>query len=225
MEAGHGGRDGRRLPMFPLSTVLFPFAPLPLHIFEDRYRMMTEQCMATDRQFGVVLIERGSEVGGGDLRVPVGTVAHIEEAARLADGRWVMVVEGRQRIKVVDWLPDAPYPVAKVEDLDAGPEGDGDETPDALLGEARSAVRRARALMSELGRSAAFAERAPGGEQIGSDESGPVAEGWRLCAAAPLTELDRQRLLEEREAEARLTRLITLCHEVAEDVSRMLSGG
>ena len=72
-------RDGvpepRVMPMFPLGTVLFPHALLPLHVFEPRYRVMTERVLKATREFGVVLIERGSEVGGGDTRFDVGTVA------------------------------------------------------------------------------------------------------------------------------------------------------
>jgi Lon protease-like protein len=81
--------------------------------------------------------------------------------------------------------------------------------------------------MSELGRSAAFDERPSPGAGAGDapvDES-PAAVAWRLCAAAPLTELDRQRLLEEPEAAVRLELLTTLCDEVADDVRRMLSDG
>src|SRR5439155_458702 len=63
------------LPMFPLGTVLFPFVVLPLHVFEPRYRALTRDCLAGSGEFGVVLIERGLEVGGGDERFPVGTVA------------------------------------------------------------------------------------------------------------------------------------------------------
>ncbi|MEY2464632.1 MAG: ATP-dependent Lon protease, partial [Acidimicrobiaceae bacterium] len=65
------------LPMFPLGTVLFPSVFLPLHVFEPRYREMTRHCLDTQREFGVVLIERGSEVGGDDVRTQVGTVARI----------------------------------------------------------------------------------------------------------------------------------------------------
>ena len=56
--------------MFPLSAVLFPYATMPLHVFEPRYRALMHDCLAGDRRFGVVLIERGSEVGGGDQRSP-----------------------------------------------------------------------------------------------------------------------------------------------------------
>ena len=58
--------------MFPLGTVLFPHAPLPLHIFEPRYRALVQECIDGDGEFGVVLIERGFEVGGGDTRFGTG---------------------------------------------------------------------------------------------------------------------------------------------------------
>ena len=82
--------------MFPLGTVLFPNAPLPLHVFEPRYRELTETCLRGDGRFGVVLIERGREVGGGDSRFSVGTVARIVEAARTPDGRYLLATEGVQ---------------------------------------------------------------------------------------------------------------------------------
>ena len=69
--------DGVELPMFPLGTVLFPHGVLPLRVFEPRYRLMIAHCLEQDARFGVVLIERGSEVGGGDTRFHVGTVAQI----------------------------------------------------------------------------------------------------------------------------------------------------
>ena len=104
--------------MFPLGTVLFPYGVLPLHVFEPRYRLLTEHCLAGDGCFGVVLIERGSEVGGGDTRFDVGTVARIVRAGQLPDGRYVLATVGIQRLRVRDWLPDDPYPQAEVELLD-----------------------------------------------------------------------------------------------------------
>src|SRR6202044_2208664 len=59
---------GTRLAMFPLSAVLFPHATMPLHVFEPRYRELLRDCLAGDARFGIVLIERGSEGGGGDER-------------------------------------------------------------------------------------------------------------------------------------------------------------
>src|SRR5215207_12021 len=101
--------------MFPLGNVLFPYAQLPLHVFEPRYRALAETCLAGDGEFGVVLIERGSEVGGGDTRFSVGTVARIVVAGRLPDGRYLLATEGTRRLRVREWLPDDPFPRAEVE--------------------------------------------------------------------------------------------------------------
>ena len=90
--------------MFPLGTVLFPHAVLPLHVFEPRYRVMMRRCIDGDRDFGVVLIERGSEVGGGDTRFDIGTVARIVQAAELADGRFAIAAVGLGRFRVVRWF-------------------------------------------------------------------------------------------------------------------------
>ena len=105
---------GRRLPMFPLGTVLFPHAVIPLHVFEPRYRALMQHCLEADRRFGVVLIERGSEVGGGDQRARVGTQGVITRAAELPDGRWVLEVTGEVPVTIDEWLPEDPYPVALV---------------------------------------------------------------------------------------------------------------
>ncbi len=106
----------RRLPMFPLGTVLFPHAVIPLHVFEPRYRALMRHCLDADRRFGVVLIERGSEVGGGDQRADVGTQGVISRAGELPDGRWVLEVVGEVPVVIEEWLPDDPYPVALVSD-------------------------------------------------------------------------------------------------------------
>ena len=72
--------ESQPMPMFPLGTVLFPHALLPLRVFEPRYRLMTQRVLGADSEFGVVLIERGSEVGGGDTRFGIGTIALIVRA-------------------------------------------------------------------------------------------------------------------------------------------------
>ena len=103
------------LPMFPLGTVLFPHAVLPLHIFEERYRALVETCLRGDGRFGVVLIERGYEVGGGDSRFDVGTVARIVEAARTPDGRYLLATIGTERLRIKKWLDDDPFPRAEID--------------------------------------------------------------------------------------------------------------
>ena len=89
------------LPLFPLHTVLCPGVALPLHIFEDRYKAMVEECLAEESPFGVVLIREGREVGMGDLAVAeVGTLAEIREATRYPDGRFDLVTLGTQRFRL-----------------------------------------------------------------------------------------------------------------------------
>jgi Lon protease-like protein len=202
------------LPMFPLGTVLFPFAPLPLHVFEERYRALTEDCLRGNSEFGVVLIERGSEVGGGDVRFAVGTVARIVEAGRFADGRWALITMGTRRIRVRTWLPDDPYPVALVEDLEDPP---FPESAIGLLAEAEREVRRALALQSELEQ-----PNAPSTLEI---DDAPDRAAYQLAAVAPLGPADRQRVLEKDGWVERLELLGALSREAAEMFALRLSSG
>ncbi len=133
--------------MFPLSTVLFPGAGLPLHVFEARYRSLMADCLEGGGEFGVVLIARGSEVGGGDQRVDVGTVARIDQVAELEDGRMLVIARGDRRVRVDRWLADEPYPRAVVEELPVVRGADHGRA----LATAEVAVRRLRSLLSELG--------------------------------------------------------------------------
>ncbi|MBM7459098.1 LON peptidase substrate-binding domain-containing protein [Rhodococcus coprophilus] len=114
------------LPMFPLGTALLPGAGLPLHVFEPRYQQLVHDCMAAPDgpRFGVVLIARGREVGGGEQRNDVGTVARILLDTEIGNGRHVLECVAEERIRVVSWLPDDPYPRAEVEawpDTGSGP--------------------------------------------------------------------------------------------------------
>ena len=202
------------LGMFPLSTVLFPQAGLPLHVFEDRYRELMAHCMNGDGEFGVVLIARGSEVGGGDQRVGVGTVARIANVAELGDGRLLVVATGVRRVRVDRWLPDDPYPVALVADIPDDVSADDGTT----LAGAEFAVRRLRSLLSELGDVPAL----PHNLRITGDEEDV---GWQLCDMAPLNALDLQRLLATEGLMARMQLLTELCNAMAEDVTRMLAEG
>ena len=118
-----------RVPLFPLHTVLAPGIALPLHVFEERYRVMVRRCIDASQPFGVVLIREGSEVApvageAAELAIAgVGTFAEIREANRHADGRWDLLVVGTGRFSVreVD-TEEAPYLVAEVdpEDDDLG---------------------------------------------------------------------------------------------------------
>jgi len=110
-------RDTQRMPMpmFPLGSVLFPGAVLPLQVFEPRYRSLVVDVSDSDGRFGVVLIDRGHAVGGGDTRCDIGTVAEIVRIGEAEDERILIVTVGRERIRVSKWLDDDPYPQADVE--------------------------------------------------------------------------------------------------------------
>ena len=107
-----------RLPLFPLNVVLFPGAQLPLHIFEPRYRTMINRCIEEQKPFGIVLIREGVEVGGMSIPHLIGTMAEIQDAYRLADGRMYIVVEGTKRFRVNYPITLEPYIVAMVTELD-----------------------------------------------------------------------------------------------------------
>jgi Lon protease-like protein len=204
----------QRLGMFPLSSVLFPFAQMPLHVFEPRYRALITDCLAGDSRFGIVLIERGSEVGGGDQRMGIGTRAVITHAASLADGRSLMMVQGETRIRVREWLPDDPYPQAVVEEWDAPTEPADTEA----LQRAIQTVRRTRGLLSETGTTAALSP------DVQFDDDPDIAS-WQICAEAPLTTFDAQRLLSTDGTTSRLTLLIELTEALEQDIRRMLGSG
>ncbi len=183
------------LPMFPLGSVLLPGAVLPLHVFEPRYRALVRDCLeAPDHEFGVTLIARGNEVGGGDQRLDVGTVARMLQVAEMDDGRYAIVCVGTRRIKVNAWLADDPYPVADVEDWpDGWPVGwidDDPAAPESLalrMAQTLGRVRRSCALAAELGDSVADASSDV------SDE--PVLGSYHLVALAPVGAADTYQLL------------------------------
>jgi uncharacterized protein len=206
--------SGTRLPMFPLSAVLFPHASMSLHVFEPRYRELMRDCLAGDARFGIVLIERGSEVGGGDERSSLGTRGVITKSVELPDGRWVLQIEGEARIQVDEWLPDDPYPVALVREVGTAP-GPGDAGP--LVGAAGQRVRRARALLAEPG----GAPPLPAEQALDGGGDSEVA-AWQLCAAAPLNAYDAQRLLAADGAPERLRLLAELMEDLELDLHRML---
>ncbi|MEX0757792.1 MAG: LON peptidase substrate-binding domain-containing protein, partial [Acidimicrobiia bacterium] len=99
-----------RLRMFPLGTVIFPYSGVPLRVFEPRYQALLDDVLSEECSFGSVLIERGFEVGGGDVRSPIGTRLRVLAHQDLSDGHRAIVVAGVERIRVLEWLEDAPHP-------------------------------------------------------------------------------------------------------------------
>ena len=135
------------LPLFPLNTVLFPHLPLPLHVFEDRYRVMISDCLEAGHSFGVVAIREGLETGPA-LPYDIGTLAKIVRIDRMGDGRMNLLVSGASRFRIVETATDRPYLRARIEILpEAGDEAAGiGELTDA----AATAFRQYSNLLREL---------------------------------------------------------------------------
>ena len=205
----------RVMPMFPLGTVLFPHALLPVHVFEPRYRVMVRHVMRGDGEFGVVLIERGSEVGGGDTRFDVGTVARIVRARQLPDGGYALATVGIRRLRVVRWLPDEPYPRAEAVDLVEPSAGSPGPDPATI---ARERARAAAAL-ADVGSLYRRADpRVPDLPVIGES---PEQASYEIAALAPIGPLDAQRVLATPGVADRLVLLADLLEEHA----RLLRAG
>jgi Lon protease-like protein len=197
--------------MFPLGTVLFPHASLSLHVFEPRYRVMTRRCLDGDREFGVVLIERGSEVGGGDVRFDTGTLTRIVRATELPDGRYALVTVGLTRFRVTQWLPDDPFPCAEIEAIDE---------PHAPVEDARARDSVRGAFDVVLGLLHELDARIPADAPPASDD--PVRDLYEIAAASPLGPLDAQRVLEATDATARGAVLQQYLGELADDLRARL---
>lgn len=209
--------------MFPLGNVVLPGEMMPLRVFEPRYRRLVLDCLAGEEapEFAIVLIERGSEVGGGDERASIGTVVTLRNVAPLGGGRFNIVTAAVRRVSVLEWLPDDPYPLADVEDWpDQQPEGD-------TAGDAVAAVL------------AALADRVPGLRELAAKvnprarlkvaprftlQDDLVAAGYQLATAVPLGAADRFRVLQAPSVESRAITLQTVYDDL-EAALRFRLGG
>lgn len=195
------------LAMFPLGSVLFPHMPLRLRVFEERYLVMLANILADEpAEFGVVLIERGQEVGGGEQRFGVGTVARILQLDA-PEGVVGLVAQGERRIEVVDWLDEEPYPRATVREL---PALTFDEGLRELRDEAEQVVRRTLAVATE------YSDGVWPPDISLSDD--PVESAWQLAAITPVGELDQIRLLRSTTMAGLLTAVIELSADASESL-------
>ena len=177
------------LPLFPLNVVLFPHMPLPLHIFEPRYRQMLADCLEEGHSFGVVAIREGSETGAS-VPFDVGTLAKIVRIDRLEDGRVNLLVMGASRFEILETSSDRAYLRARYRIiLESG------DDRDELTEKTAAAFREYSNLLREL------VGRQP-------DEAEPPLEpellSYLVAAALNLQVPEKQTLLAERRTDARL---------------------
>jgi len=190
------------MPMFPLGTVLLPGQLLPLHVFESRYITMMSSVIEADPPiFGVVLIERGSEVGGGDTRSDIGTCARILRTHDLEDGRLAIIAGGTDRIRVTRWQSDDPFPQAEIEQFP----DDEHDVDQSHVEQLHVVHRRVAAMATELG---------IGRFEASKPDLGSLSFSvFVMLAESPLGEQDRQRLLAVPNLADRITRFTELLQD------------
>ena len=183
-----------RLPLFPLAVVLFPGTPMPLHIFEPRYRRMLEDCLAGDRRFGIT---PPGPAGGAPDPGMVGCIAEVRVNQQLPDGRSNIVVLGGDRFVVTELIDEpAPYDVATVRTFEELP-GTLPSTDDAA--KLREAFTRYAALVREL------SDALPQDPELPED---PVALSFHAAAGLDIDPAIKQRLLVERSTARRVGALL-----------------
>jgi Lon protease-like protein len=208
------------MAMFPLQSALLPDEDLPLQIFESRYAALVRDCIRDkDPRFGVVLISQGREVGGGEVRCDVGTVARITECVDIAgSGRFVLRCRTGERIKVCEWLPDDPYPRAIVQ---AWPDEPGEPVS---AGQLEKLEDRVMALFERIAAARDFP--LPEREVVLGADADIVDPGERLYALAsrvPIGPADRYSVLAAPTAAQRLTALSEAVDSVAAVIEFQLS--
>ena len=196
------------MPMFPLGSVLFPYMPLQLRVFEERYLVMLARVLdSSPAEFGIVLIERGQEVGGGERRFSIGTVARITQL-EAPESYLGLVVQGERRIEVTEWMPENPHPLATVREL---PDLEWDDSLLPRREQAERLVRRTLSLASE------FADQEWSPDVALSHD--PTAAAWQLAAIAPVGPIDQITLLRSDSMAALLGNILELTEAAAESLA------
>lgn len=191
--------------MFPLGSLLFPAMPTALRIFEPRYLEMFRALLEQETaEFGVVLIERGFEAGGGDHRFSTGTVARVVDV-QVQDDVMAVVAVGGRRFEVESWLPEEPFPRARVLEL---PDLEWDDALEPARLEAEILVRRELAARSEE------SEQLWPADTLLSED--PMEATWQLAGLAPVGPLDQLALLRATSADALLAEVCRMTREATE---------
>jgi Lon protease-like protein len=186
------GTPVERFPLFPLALVLLPHEVVPLHIFEQRYKLMIGECIEDEHEFGIVWL---SDSGLKD----VGCSAVVTEVVdRLDDGRMNILVTGARPFRLMRRIDDMPYPAGDIELLDE----DGASAPDV--------AEEAHARYADL------VERVTDDRPDDDDLAG--LDAYAMAATVELEQAIKQDLLELRSERARLERVATVFRAALERI-------
>ncbi len=198
------------LRLFPLNSVLFPGMRMPLHIFEERYRIMIRECIEEDAAFGVVLIKVGAEVGSGAVPHDIGTTARILQVEYLEDGRMNIFTTGHERFRIVAVNTTQPYLRGEVSLLRQEPSTDS----------AYAALPRARQMFDDyLKTYLALADQWTRGVSLPDD---PAEAADYMAARMEIVPDTKQELLAQLNPEARIRRELEILGEVLPDMHGQL---
>jgi Lon protease-like protein len=168
-----------RFPLFPLGMVMLPSELVPLHIFEERYKLMIGECLEEEREFGIVWM------ADDGLRT-VGCAGRITQLLDTTDdGRMNILVQGTRPFRLVERIPDLPYPAGTIELLD---EAEYDATPEA----AATARERYAQLVERV------TDKRPDDDEL------KRLDAYGMAATIEFAPAPKQALLEERSEAARL---------------------
>jgi uncharacterized protein len=221
-----------RLPYFPLHTVVFPHLPLPIHVFEERYRAMATDLTAERSpyagRFVVSMITAGEEVGDEPAAEPIGTICEVRSAERFSDGRWMLLAVGIERARLRGIDRTGPYAVVEVEPVDE-PMGAG---ASAMLGPAQRALDAYLATVKRFvvrAASVGHASQEPSDVAASLDQvlkpiqlpDDPVAASYAIGGVLQIELSRKQHLLELPDAASRLRAELELLRRE----SRLLDDG
>ncbi len=202
---------GVEIPLFPLGVVLFPHMPLPLHIFEERYRQMMRDCEAEGTSFGVVAIREGVEAMGPATPHPVGTLAQLRKVEKLDDGRYNLLVVGASRFRIVRISSRKPYLVGEVEYLE---DTDGELVSAELARQVVTAFRSYADTLRQL------SGQDPASIELPDD---PELLSYLVAATLQVEVTRKQELLEMDAARERLRGCLALLRREAVLLDQMLA--
>ena len=222
-----------RLPFFPLHVVAFPHLPLPLHIFEERYRAMTRDILADGSpyqgRFVVSMLTSGQEAGDeGAIGRSVGTICEVRSAEQLPDGRWVLLAVGVARVALGAVDRRGPYALVEVDEL---PELTGSLDP-GLLARVQAALDGYLATVKRfVATAASIGHNSDEVQQVArslddvlkpiSLPADPLAASYAVGGVLQIELVRKQELLELPDAGARLRAELALLQRE----SRLLADG